>query len=584
MPDVHGISFFNLSNASERSLVDKFGLLDKMSLKAVLETYLLPWATNVTGSAVEPKENLIDFIFNDLKSKYPSDPLWSTMIATHPIIPLALNHDQSTKRYGYLKNLILPQSLLSKLYFEREDIFPDKLFFEKHKIALSASKIRSVPTLADMVNRIQYFSKCSADEIVDKVELLLSLPVPDYSKLELATINTIRILEWLPGKPTGRDSIALLSPNDCRGADMSALTDLVLGATTFLVEDSWNKILGWDKPVPKEILLRQLEGCVAQRHHRKVNQILDYHGLDDYSDLKNVSCILSSRKNYHKPSNTFLPGGLLNNYPMAPVLDEVDLDFKNEHQRLMKAMNICQEPSLEKITEVQRSFQTSGQKLGEPDLKIIISSLEIAVRLYDESELTDMLVPDTQNVLRRLSDIVYGDQNVYGPVAEFNFTHPEISTKVIKGLGVEESLGRATRLDIEFEDEDEDEYTPREKLTTVISDTLGRYSIESTFNEYLANAEDCGATKICWILDECRSGHHASSALLTPQLKPFQGSALMVHNDGGQLFSSFARQNPIHPVLFRSSLAFSALLSVDTTNRICHLLLIRYLLGCITMI
>lgn len=531
MPDVRGISFYDTSNASEKHLVEYFGLLEKMPLKTLLETYLLPWAVN--ESATEAKENLIDFIFNDHRSKYPLDPSWATMIASHPITPLALNYAQSPKRYGCLKDLVHPDSNLSKLYFKREDFFPEAMFFEKHKNALSALGIRSLLTGADMVDRIQYFSRCSADELVEKVESLLSLPIPRDSKLDSVMINTIRTLKWIPGKPAEGGPISLFTPNDCRGADMSALTDLVLGTTNFSVKDDWKKLLGWDKPVAKDVLLRQLKGCVALRLHDKVNKLLDYPGFSDYSDLITTPCILGSHKDYHTPQNTFLSKGLLGDYPMAPAVDEVDSHFQEEHPNLIKALSIRHEPSLNDILEVQKNLKSSTQTLNKSDLKIIISSLEIAVRLFKESELTDMLVPDSQNVLRSLSDIVYGDRNVSGVVADFNFTHPEISTKIIEGLGVERSLGRAARLDIEFEDEDEDEYTPREKLTTVISDTLGRYSIESTFSEYLANAEDCGATNICWILDECKNGYHDSSHLLTPELKPLQGPALMVHNDGG---------------------------------------------------
>lgn len=63
-------------------------------------------------------------------------------------------------------------------------------------------------------------------------------------------------------------------------------------------------------------------------------------------------------------------------------------------------------------------------------------------------------------------------------------------------------------------------------------DTLDRYPIHNTFREYLANADDTGGTsKINWLLDERT---HAHEKLLTTQLKPFQGPALLVHNDGGK--------------------------------------------------
>ena len=158
--------------------------------------------------------------------------------------------------------------------------------------------------------------------------------------------------------------------------------------------------------------------------------------------------------------------------------------------------------------------------------------LEIATRLkYDPA---DLLVPDTSSRLRKIADIVHGEPLAAGDKSNFNFTHPEVSADLVRRLGVEDSSKRAIRLEIEPDTDDEEDYTPRETLETIISDTLGRYAVTDTFNEFLANADDAGATSISWMLDECDDGPHASSSLLSSELKPFQGSALFVHNDGGE--------------------------------------------------
>ncbi|KAI4255981.1 MAG: hypothetical protein L6R42_006464, partial [Xanthoria sp. 1 TBL-2021] len=112
------------------------------------------------------------------------------------------------------------------------------------------------------------------------------------------------------------------------------------------------------------------------------------------------------------------------------------------------------------------------------------------------------------------------------------FVNPKISPDLVEHLGLENAYARATRLGIEIEDIDDDEYAPRESLTTTISDTLGRYTIDSTFSEFLANANDCGATQVSWILDDCAHGTHESTALLSEELKDLQGSALFVYNTG----------------------------------------------------
>lgn len=79
--------------------------------------------------------------------------------------------------------------------------------------------------------------------------------------------------------------------------------------------------------------------------------------------------------------------------------------------------------------------------------------------------------------------------------------------------------------------DDGDEFDQRESVTTQIADTLDRYPIETTFREYLANADDAqGATKVSWLLD---GRGHPCQSLLTPEMENLQGPALLVHNDGG---------------------------------------------------
>jgi sacsin len=69
-------------------------------------------------------------------------------------------------------------------------------------------------------------------------------------------------------------------------------------------------------------------------------------------------------------------------------------------------------------------------------------------------------------------------------------------------------------------------------VTARIADTLHRYPVETTFREYLANADDAeGASKISWLLDQ---RVHPSEKLLTPDMDRFQGPAFLVYNDGGK--------------------------------------------------
>lgn len=278
------------------------------------------------------------------------------------------------------------------------------------------------------------------------------------------------------------------------------------------------------------MLLRQLDLCLAMEDYDKASKVLRQIEPDDYSVLAMKPCFLGRSGEYFTSDKVFLPGSQLRSRSLAPYLDELDAKFAKDHDRLVTRLDIRSQPSAQDLQGVQNSLnQTTEGHLSNSDLGIAIATLEIATRLgYDPQ---DLRIPDATMILRELKDIVHGDPLSTGDIADFNFTHPEVSNDLARRLDVENSLKRAIRLKIDFDSEDENDYTPKEKLSTVISDTLERYPVESTFNEFLANADDAGATKITWILDECREKPYGSSSLLTSELKPFQGPALLVSND-----------------------------------------------------
>ncbi len=290
-------------------------------------------------------------------------------------------------------------------------------------------------------------------------------------------------------------------------------------------------VSGWDQDVPTNILLQQLDHCLEAKDYDKVDKLLPHIKPKDLSQLQSRACILGCHKNFLSPRRSFQPGCTLSLYSLDPYLDEIDSAFFQKHAKLLATLDIQKDPSIEDLRYVQESLNTSDQgQLDDGDLHIAIATLEISAKLgYNPRELR---IPDTTSILRNLSDIVHGDRTVRGDISRFNFTHPRVSEYLIQQLEIEDSFERAIRLDIDFDDEDEDEYTQRESLTTVICDTLGRYPIETTFNEFLANADDAGATKISWTIDTCLGGPHKSDSLLAPELGPFQGAALIAYNDG----------------------------------------------------
>ena len=241
LPDIEGVSFYDISNASEKFIVRQLKLLEKLSIEQILTRYLLPWMAIAQDSACLPtKTALVDWIFDHSKSPTES---WKMNVISHPIVPLPSGH--GNMEYRCLKDLVDPTSANSELYFEDENVFPCEDFYERHKVALQACGISAGLTVDTPLDRARVYSQRGAElqVLIDKARQLLQGSCP--YKLDSAALPTeeIRTLKWLPGISTTGE-MALFSPNACRGADESYLVDKVWGTVDLVATRSWRNVLG----------------------------------------------------------------------------------------------------------------------------------------------------------------------------------------------------------------------------------------------------------------------------------------------------------------------------------------------------
>ena len=504
-------------------------------MKDLLSRHLLHWMESNPGNIAQAdfakiKEDIIKWILD----KAPSSPsstvsTWQAEVFCHPIIPLPLVNKQ--RRYRCLKGMVDPDTKLGEMYLEEEDVFPCSETSLTHRWKLRIYGLAVEPTWDRIVERIRYFAE--RWEIVDLdrsiVENILDTPVKKPSSSSDATVMQIRSAKWLPARAVSGDDTTM-APDSCRNVEDARVIDLVLGVSDLTIKPNWKRILGWDQPIDSDILLQQLDECLLRKDFPKARQVLLYMNTHDrysVSDLRKRACLPGRSGTYYTPTKLFRPDSELASWPLAPYLDEVDTNFASDIAPLVAALKIPANPSLSDLQEVQTTIVDNTEDvLAKQDLSIAIATLEIAVLLdYDT---TDLLIPDTTCRLRSLKDIVRGDPLLIGANVGYNFTHPRVSADLAERLSVENASARAINLEIE----DDIDFTPGESLQTVITDTLDRYPIAATFNEFLANADDAKATKIVWTLDECNEGPYPSNALLTRELHAFQGSALMVYNDG----------------------------------------------------
>ena len=241
LPDIGGVSFYDVSCFSEKYVVRQLELLENLSIEQILTQHLLPWMAMAQDIAsMLAKAALVDWIFHHSKS--PTDS-WKENIISQPIVPLPISHGNT--QYRCLKDLVDPTSVHSALYFEEENVFPCAEFYARHKTAFRRCGISAGFTEGTPLDRAKVYSECGADlqVLTEKVRQLLQAQ-PSYGFDETTLpMHEIKVLEWLPGT-TITGEMALFSPSTCRGADDSHLVDKVWGTVSFAVTDYWRKILG----------------------------------------------------------------------------------------------------------------------------------------------------------------------------------------------------------------------------------------------------------------------------------------------------------------------------------------------------
>ncbi|KAL8785542.1 MAG: hypothetical protein Q9213_003290 [Squamulea squamosa] len=537
IPCVPGLVLYDPCDKHEAHLLEFFDLLEQVPLADLFFERYIPHLENTEDPVVaEAKLRLIDFILN--KTLRPSDS-FKTRFSNLKLVPSSVRSSTNGIQFRPLATTVDPTSAISKLFFDDEDVFPEPGFLKQHHQVLKLCGIMRTLTPEILIERVHKFvTSRNKQRLIVKVKHLFSLPLDVDFRLAPKLLTLFRTSRWIPILCSSPEGSQMVSPEDCRSADDKELVDLVLRVFEDTVPPQWKALLGWDQVLERETLLKQLNGSLANQSSHRIDRVLAYIGsLGDCRFLMQYPCILTSHDEYVLPKSVVLPGTLLSRYPLAPFLDQVDPSFARKHTQLLKVLGIRQEVIFDDLLRVQSIIVTSTQsgKLSNDHLNVVISLLEISTRLQGDNKAPSLImIPDTEGRLRPRTEIVCGESNVTGTIATFSFVNPRISPDLVDKLGLENSYARATRLGIEIEDEDEDEYTPREKLTTIISDTLGRYTVDSTFSEFLANANDCGATKISWIIDACAYKNYESSALLSEELKGLQGSALFIYNNGGK--------------------------------------------------
>ncbi|TGO91792.1 hypothetical protein BPOR_0018g00080 [Botrytis porri] len=470
-----------------------------------------------------------------LQCYYDLSPQAQAAMISLPIVPTQSISGNLTGKFATASVLIDPEnSWLKSVFFSDEEVLPTDDQYARYGSIFKKFGLRAKVDELFVYERVGKFlnSTLPKEEVHSRAENLLKTSC-SWSSSEATATKYQQFLKrkWLPAiLPDG--SIEMVSPSECRDVQDRLRAGYRLPIFPFTVSYRWAEFLGWNKILPDDILLAQLDHGVIKDDGAVVNAVLIYlrdnFRTDTVSEsLKRRRCVLTDNGVFVTASKAFFSGCTL----LSPFLGNVDIGFAKMHEDVLKAMSVRSRPGVQDVLDVQAQIERSGHPYKESDTEILLETIKMASK-YSRKSLGGLKILDQDSILYPVEDIAYNDMPLQSDriVDKVRFTNSRISEQTVNNLFIEKLSERLRKGELQLADDDDDDedFQQCEAITTSISTTLDRYPIESTFKEYLANADDSKALAVHWMLDP---RHHPTENLLTPEMKGLQGPALLVHND-----------------------------------------------------
>ncbi|KAG4439308.1 hypothetical protein IFR05_005183 [Cadophora sp. M221] len=535
VPDIRGVQFIVATISSpQQQILEAWNLAPSLQSVDMIQDYIIPaWKSGMSDNwSTICKEQTAAYILGAFSSLSLSVQANLQFV---PIVPIMdLNGHQSSK-FACASELIDPSvAELTNLCFDDEEIVPKGSFFRDFHVALKGCGVKT--SIDESV--VQHRVKCYASgryppaEVQSRARILLQSSCRWTSSLEEQAGSEIRCLAWLP---TVKDGVrSLKNSSQCRGIKDRRLVSSRLPLLETPISEAWESRLGWHSIIPAPILFSQLQHGISQKSREIVDAVLCYISANSLvealaTELMTLQFIFIRSDFFVEPSQAFRPAKLAFQgcYGLQPYLANVDYKFWRDHEKLLIQLGVSDKPQPSDLLKLQDILEAKG-KLDDHDTGVAIEILKMAAS-FPRDSLLGLKVLGASGTFYHVGEIYYNDLGALRSKQDVNLTHPDIPLSTIKNLKIDSLSAQRVKGILEIED-DEDEFDQQENTINRISDTLERYPIETTFREYLANADDTeGASKISWVLD---NKSHSCRELITPEMQVLQGPSLLSHNDG----------------------------------------------------
>ncbi|KAF7320872.1 BTB domain-containing protein [Mycena chlorophos] len=457
------------------------------------------------------------------------DSLPPNLLRTIQQIPFVPVSDNTIREPEYIIDPTNPELL--DLYADNPDRLPQTTNNEDAVILrhLRTLGLITAALTAEMATeRIQYISSHATSPQTRTLALFL-LTTLNSGNIDCSELEIPHDAKWLPtvGGP-------LVTAAGC--FDVSRRPELfdevvpVLD-TSVAVSPSLRTKLGWSDPIPFSTLCQQFRAVViggATTAAVKLDCLIREFSTRTLSDDDIAELVAISAGREWIP---LAPGRLISSelaifsstlglrgFHRIPV----SLQDQPKIKEFLVRMGCAERPSPTILAGRLKTLELVAASRDIVDEAIAL--LNVLVDDLRSVKRAQILVPDSNGALHPVSEVYFndvGDRACLIDIGKRYIAHPKISDELSKRL-VMDRLGFASI-----------EITPGidmgESLTTTIRNTLKQYTEAQILNEFLANAEDAGATKFSILVDDYSP---KADKLLSAALAPFVSCPSVVfYND-----------------------------------------------------
>ena len=489
-----------------------------------------------------------------------------------------------------VKDLYNPSSqFLKEILHGEEGMFPDESFMKKYGLTntyfITKLGIKTEDNISEEIVRIARSidqNHTSSDKIILKAKALVKYMTKYPLNINNDILKRIQDYKWVlchsrksEGYPSNlcwfHDQMNnLYRPTEVKSLEFRSLVGSVVPLVAIGKNiDRIATYYGWFKPPTQEFVIKHFE-CVIKAYTQKENTDLLYiskeiwkyidelrraHVLDKTSidKLTQLACIPTNNCGFKSSNEVVLELGSHNTINLEPYIYELSSNVKDYCDTFI-VLGVKECINAEHLKAILRCLNSKHRQstktsvkhnLVRKDRKFAINILSIIIDI-DASDLTNVLVPiasngDDQLIFKYIKQCIYAVGQNYNMVNKMNlsidvngddnedavfYVHHDMIHLAAK-LGVVSSIKHfmlsqnTTALP----------WGQSEPMTLIISSLLKSYTDGlAVFKELIQNADDAGATKVCFLYDE-RDNMDCRDGLFDKGMVECQGQSLFVYNN-----------------------------------------------------